>query len=56
MSFMCYLFILFIRGLNYELQVLFVHVTSTGKSFYEVKDYVKKVKSVRRDGQNKGLA
>ncbi|KAH0745921.1 hypothetical protein KY285_007578 [Solanum tuberosum] len=34
---------LFIRGLNSELQVLSVHMTSAGRSFNEVKDYVKKV-------------
>lgn len=33
---------LFVRGLTLELQVFFVHMTSAGKSFSEVKDYVKK--------------
>ena len=44
---------LFIRGLNSELQVLSVHMTSAGRSFNEVTDYVKKVEGVRRDGQAK---
>jgi len=47
---------LFIRGLNSELQVLFVHMTSAGRSFNEVTDYVKKVEGVRRDGQAKAWA
>ncbi|KAH0672114.1 hypothetical protein KY284_023201 [Solanum tuberosum] len=33
----------FIRGLNFELQVLSVHMTSARRSFSEVTDYVKKV-------------
>ncbi|WMV59252.1 hypothetical protein MTR67_052637 [Solanum verrucosum] len=47
---------LFIRGLNSELQVLSVHMTSTRRSFNEVTDFVKKVEGVRRDGQAKTLA
>jgi len=46
---------LFIKGLNSELQVIFVHMTSAGKSFNEVTDFVKKVEGVRRDGQAKAL-
>ena len=47
---------LFIRGLNSELQVLSVHMTSAGRSFNEVTDYVKKVERVRRNGQAKAWA
>ncbi|WMV08780.1 hypothetical protein MTR67_002165 [Solanum verrucosum] len=47
---------LFIRGLNSKLQVLFVHMTSAGRSFNEVTDFVKKVEGVRQDGQAKTLA
>jgi len=47
---------LFIRGLNSELQVLSIHMTSAGRSFNEVTDYVKKVEGVRRDGQAKAWA
>ncbi|WMV14469.1 hypothetical protein MTR67_007854 [Solanum verrucosum] len=46
---------LFIKGLNSELQVLFVHMTSIGKSFNEVTDFEKKVEGVRRDCQAKAL-
>jgi len=38
---------LFIRGLNSELQVLSVHMTSTCRSFNEVSNYVKKVERVK---------
>ncbi|WMV33519.1 hypothetical protein MTR67_026904 [Solanum verrucosum] len=38
---------LFIRGLNSELQILYVHTTSAGKIFNEVTDYDKKVEEVR---------
>lgn len=34
---------LFFKGLNSELHVLFVHMTSIGKSFNYVIEYVKKV-------------
>ena len=47
---------MFIRGLNYERQVLVVHMTSVGKSFNEVTDYVKKVEGVRHDTQEKVFA
>ncbi|KAH0743175.1 hypothetical protein KY290_031168 [Solanum tuberosum] len=47
---------LFVKGLNYELQVLSVYMTSAGKSFSEVTDFVKKVEGVRRDSQAKALA
>ncbi|KAH0765510.1 hypothetical protein KY285_001381 [Solanum tuberosum] len=47
---------LFIRGLNFELQVLSVHMTSARRSFNEVTNYVKKVEGVRRDGQGKAWA
>uniref|UniRef100_M1DT60 'chromo' domain containing protein n=1 Tax=Solanum tuberosum TaxID=4113 RepID=M1DT60_SOLTU len=47
---------LFIKRLNYELQVLSVHITSAGRSFNEVTNFVKKVEGVRRDGQAKALA
>ena len=46
---------LFVIGLNLELQVLSVHMTSIGKSFKEVTDFVKKVGG-RRDGKAKVLA
>ena len=38
---------LFIRGLESELQVLYVHMTFAKKSFNEVTDYVKKVEGMR---------
>ncbi|WMV26670.1 hypothetical protein MTR67_020055 [Solanum verrucosum] len=47
---------LFVKGLNSELQLLSVHMTSAGKNFNEVTDFVKKVEGVRRDGQAKALA
>ncbi|WMV08073.1 hypothetical protein MTR67_001458 [Solanum verrucosum] len=47
---------LFVKGLNSELQVLYVHMTSARKSFNEVTYFVKKVEGVRRDGQAKALA
>ena len=47
---------LFIRCLDFELQVLSVHMTSAWRSFNEVTDYVKKVEGVKRDGQAKALA
>ena len=47
---------LFVRGLNYDLQVFSVYMTSAGKSFNEVTDYVKKVEGVRRHGQDKVLS
>jgi len=37
---------LFVKVLNPELQVLSVHMTSAGKSFNEVTDFVKKVEGV----------
>ena len=43
----------FIRDLNSEMQVLYVHITSIEKFFNEVTDYVKKVEGVRRYGQDK---
>lgn len=46
----------FIQGLNSELQVLYVYMTSVGKSFNEVTYYVKKLEGLRRDGQAKVLA
>lgn len=46
---------LFVKGLNSELQVLFVHITSAGNFFNEVTNFVKKVEGVRRDGQTKAL-
>lgn len=44
---------LYIRGLNSELQVLFVHINSVGRSLNEVTNYVKKVEGVRLDVQAK---
>ncbi|KAH0657946.1 hypothetical protein KY289_026694 [Solanum tuberosum] len=46
---------LFIKGLNFELQVLSVHMTSARKSSNEVIYFVKKVEGVRQDGQDKVL-
>ena len=34
---------LFIRGLNFELQVLSLHMTSAGRRFHKVTDYFKKM-------------
>lgn len=48
-------FRLIIIGLDPELQVLSVHMTSRGKSFNKVSGYVKKLEGVRRDGQTKVL-
>ena len=45
----------FIRDLNFEMQVLSVHMTSIEKFFNEVTDYVKKVEGVRPDGEAKVL-
>lgn len=42
---------MFIRGLNSELQELYVYMTSAGRSFNEVTDYVKNVEGVRQDSQ-----
>lgn len=47
---------LFIKGLDFELQVLSVHMNFVDWSFNEVIDYVKKVEGVKRDGQAKVLA
>jgi len=47
---------LFVKGLNPELQVFSIHMTSACKSFNEVKDFVKKVEGVRRDEQANVLA
>lgn len=44
---------LYIRGLNFDLQVLSVHMTYAGRSSSEVTYYVKKVEGVRQDGQVK---
>lgn len=46
---------MFIIGLNFELQVLYVNINSAGNSFYKVTDYVKKVEVVRRYDQDKAL-
>ena len=46
---------LFVRGLNIELQVLSVQMTSTGNSFNEVTNYVEKVAGVRVDGEANAL-
>lgn len=35
-----------IKGLNYDLQVLFLYMTSAGKGFNEVSDYVKNLDGV----------
>ncbi|WMV13709.1 hypothetical protein MTR67_007094 [Solanum verrucosum] len=43
---------LFIKGLNYELQVLFVHMNSAGKRFIKVTDFVKKVERLQRKAKN----
>lgn len=37
----------FIKGLDFELQILFVDMTYAGKSYNEVTDYFKKVEGVR---------
>ena len=47
---------LFFKGLNLKLQVLSIRITSIGKFFDEVTDFVKKVEGVRRDGPAKALA
>ena len=47
---------LFFKGLNSKLQVWFVHMTSVGKSFNEVTNFVKKGERVRQDGHAKVLA
>ncbi|XP_049414653.1 uncharacterized protein LOC125877388 [Solanum stenotomum] len=47
---------LFVKGLNPELQVLFIHMTSVGKSVNEVTNYVKKVEGVGWDRMAVGLA
>lgn len=47
---------LFIMGLNYELQVLFVHITSASRSLNKVIEFAKKVEEVGRDCKAKVLA
>lgn len=47
---------LFIKGLNYELQVLFVHITSASRSFNKVIEFVMKVEEVGRDCKAKVLS
>lgn len=46
----------FIRDLSSKLQELYVHITSAGKCFNEVTNYVKKVEGLKRDVQAKKLA
>ena len=46
---------LFIWVINFEQQVLSIHMTSTGRSFNDVTYYVKKAEGVRRDDQAKEL-
>lgn len=41
---------------DFDLQVLYVQITSAGRSFNEVTDYVKKVEGVTLDGQYEVLA
>lgn len=45
-----------VKGLNTELQVLSIHMTSAKKSFNEVKDHMKKIEGVRQVGHAKVLA
>ena len=45
---------LFRRSLDFKLQMLSVHITSVGRSFNEVTNYVVKVDGVKQDGQSKG--
>lgn len=47
---------IYIKGLNYVLQALFMHKTSTGKGFNKVLYYVKKFKGLTQAGQAKILA
>lgn len=44
---------LFIRGLNFELEVLSVHMSIAGRRFNELTDFVKKVEGVRQDVEDK---
>lgn len=44
------------KGLNYNLQYLSAHMTSVGKRFNKVLDYVKKLEGLIQVGQNKMLA
>lgn len=46
---------MFVKGLSSELEVLFVHMTSIGKNYNEVTDYVTKMKGVRQVWQGKAL-
>lgn len=39
---------LYVKNLNYKLQVLFVHITFAGKKFNKVSDYVKKLEEVNQ--------
>lgn len=41
---------LYVKAPNAELHILSVHMTSAGKSFNEVTDYVKKLEGVRQVG------
>lgn len=47
---------IFINSLNYDLEVLFVHMTSTEKGFNKVSDNVKKLEGVTQAGPTKILA
>ena len=46
---------LVVKGLNSNLQIFSVHMTTSSKNFKEVTDFVKKVEGVRRDGMGKAL-
>lgn len=47
---------LFIRGLSFILQVLYVHMNYSGRSFNEITNNVKKVEGMRQYNQAKALA
>lgn len=47
---------LFVKGLDFEVQVLSFHIIYARKTFNQVSDYVKKVEGVKREGQVKVMA
>ena len=47
---------LFVKGLDFKVQVLSFHIIYAGKTFNQVSDYVKKVEGVKREGQAKVMS
>lgn len=47
---------MFVNGLNTNIQVLSVHMSSIGKSSNDVANYVKKLEGVKQVGQDNALS